>query len=33
MSVSKEGIGSYDQEYVLLFEFGESGENINMIME
>lgn len=30
---SKAGVGSYAQEYVLVFEFDESGEKINKMIE
>ena len=30
---TKEGVGSYGQEYVLLFEFDESGEKIRRMVE
>ena len=30
---SKAGVGSYGQEYVLLFEFDESGEKIRRMVE
>jgi hypothetical protein len=30
---SKEGVGSYGQEYVLVFEFDESGEKVKRMVE
>jgi hypothetical protein len=30
---SKEGVGSYEQEYVIVFEFDESGEKIKRMVE
>ena len=30
---SKEGVGNYGQEYVLVFEFDESGEKITRMVE